>query len=156
MNTFGKSGIGNESTYNSGYKLCRFIALSYGSDKLKEILINLSSPLQFSVNNAIKKAIGITGYELYEEYKKSLSDGYQLLTKNIKSNISSPNIIIDKGTANMHPTWSPDGSMVAFQGWHKGGWKIFYVLATGGPAERLTNSTQWTIETGPSWSSRLR
>ncbi len=46
--------------------------------------------------------------------KKDLSDGYQLLTKNIKSNISSPNIIIDKGTANMHPTWSPDGTNIAF------------------------------------------
>jgi hypothetical protein len=114
MNTFGKSGIGNESTYNSGYKLCRFIALSYGSEKLKEILINLSSPLQFSVNNAIKKSIGITGEELYEEYKKSLSKGYNLLTKNIKLHISSPNIIVDKGSANLHPAWSPNGNQIAF------------------------------------------
>ncbi len=114
MNTFGKSGIGNESTYNSGYKLCRFIALSYGSEKLKEILINLSSPLQFSVNNAIKKSIGITGDELYEEYKKSLSKGYNLLTKNIKLHSSSPNIIVDKGSANLHPAWSPNGNQIAF------------------------------------------
>jgi len=54
------------------------------------------------------------------------------------------------------PTWSPDGSMVAFQGWQKGAWKIFYVLSTGGPAERVTNSSKWIIETGPSWSSSLR
>lgn len=114
MNTFGKSGIGNESTYNSGYKLCRFIALSYGSEKLKEILINLSSPFQFSVNNAIKKSIGITGDELYEEYKKSLSKGYNMLTKNIKLHISRPNIIVDKGSANLHPTWSPNGNQIAF------------------------------------------
>ena len=114
MNTFGKSGIGNESTYNSGYKLCRFIALSYGSEKLREILINLSSPLQFSVNNAIKKSIGITGDELYEEYKKSLSEGYNLLTKNIKLHISKPTIIVDKGSANLHPTWSPNGNKIAF------------------------------------------
>ena len=114
MNTFGKSGIGNESTYNSGYKLCRFIALSYGSEKLKEILINLSSPFQFSVNKAIKKSIGITGDELYEEYKKSLSKGYNMLTKNIKLHISRPNIIVDKGSANLHPTWSPNGNQIAF------------------------------------------
>ena len=114
MNTFGKSGIGNESTYNSGYKLCRFIALSYGSEKLKEILINLSSPIEFSVNNAIKKAIGISGNELYEEYKNSLNNGYELLTNNIKSYTSKPNIITDKGTTNLHPTWSPDGKRIAF------------------------------------------
>ena len=53
-------------------------------------------------------------------------------------------------------SWSPDGSMVAFQAWDRGDWKIFYVLSTGGPAERLTNSSQWMIEPGPSWSSRLR
>ncbi|MAR75034.1 MAG: biopolymer transporter Tol, partial [Candidatus Marinimicrobia bacterium] len=103
MNTFGKSGIGNESTYNSGYKLCRFIALSYGSDKLKEILMNLSSPFQFSVNNAIKKSIGISGDKLYEDFKESLNNGYSLLTNNIIKSRSNANIITDKGTANLHP-----------------------------------------------------
>ena len=94
--------------------MCRFIALSYGSEKLKEILINLSSPIEFSVNNAIKKAIGISGNELYEEYKNSLNNGYELLTNNIKSYTSKPNIITDKGTTNLHPTWSPDGKRIAF------------------------------------------
>ena len=114
MNTFGKSGIGNESTYNSGYKLCRFIALSYGSDKLKEILMNLSSPFQFSVNNAIKKSIGISGDKLYEDFKESLNNGYSLLTNNITKSISNANIITDKGTANLHPAWSPDGKKVSY------------------------------------------
>ena len=85
MNTFGKSGIGNESTYNAGYKFCRFIALSYGADKLKDIVSTLSSPLQFSVNNAIKKSIGISGNELYGLYKKSLEKGYGLLTQTMRS-----------------------------------------------------------------------
>jgi len=80
MNTFGKSGIGNESTYNAGYKFCRFIALSYGADKLKEIILALSSPLQFSVSSAIEKSIGISGNELYDLYKKSLENGYAFNT----------------------------------------------------------------------------
>ena len=46
MNTFGKKGIGNESTYNSGFALSTFIANEYGPEKLKEIMIELSSPIQ--------------------------------------------------------------------------------------------------------------
>ena len=114
MNTFGKSGIGNESTYNAGYKFCRFIALSYGADKLKDIVSTLSSPLQFSVSNAIKKSIGISGNELYDLYKKSLEKGYDLLTQTMRSTEVRGRIIAGKGTANLHPVWSPNGKHIAY------------------------------------------
>jgi len=114
MNTFGKSGIGNESTYNAGYKFCRFIALSYGADKLKEIILALSSPLQFSVSSAIEKSIGISGNELYDLYKKSLENGYDLLTKSMRSTEVQGRIIAGKGTANLHPVWSPNGKHIAY------------------------------------------
>ena len=114
MNTFGKSGIGNESTYNAGYKFCRFIALSYGADKLKEIILALSSPLQFSVSSAIEKSIGISGNELYDLYKKSLENGYDLLTQSMRSNEVQGRIIAGKGTANLHPVWSPNGKHIAY------------------------------------------
>ena len=70
--------------------------------------------------------------------------------------LGEPTRVSPENLSSESPTWSPDGSMVAFQGWQKGSWKIFYVLSSGGPAERLTNSSQWIIETGPSWSSRLQ
>ena len=114
MNTFGKSGIGNESTYNAGYKFCRFIALSYGANKLKEIILALSSPLQFSVSNAIEKSIGISGNELYDLYKKSLDNGYDVLTQSIRSTKLQGRIIAGEGTANLHPVWSPNGKHIAY------------------------------------------
>ena len=114
MNTFGKSGIGNESTYNAGYKFCRFIALSYGADKLKDIVSRLTSPLQFSVSNAIKNSIGISGNELYDLYKKSLEKGYDLLTQTMRSTEVQGRIIAGKGTANLHPVWSPNGKHIAY------------------------------------------
>ena len=53
MNTFGKKGIGNESTYNSGFALSTYLANEFGSECLKNIMIELSSPFQFSINDAM-------------------------------------------------------------------------------------------------------
>ena len=44
MNTFGKKGIGNESTYNSGFALSRYIAYKYGSGIIKDLMVELSNP----------------------------------------------------------------------------------------------------------------
>jgi hypothetical protein len=44
MNTFGKKGIGNESAYNQGYSLTKYIVANYGEDVLKDISVSLSSP----------------------------------------------------------------------------------------------------------------
>ena len=74
----------------------------------------------------------------------------------INNSLASERQVSPKGMAAESPTWSPDGSMVAFQGWHRGDWKIFYVLSSGSSAERLTNSKQGIVETGPTWSSKLR
>ena len=73
----------------------------------------------------------------------------------IDDNLGTQTRVSPENISSESPAWSPDGSMVAFQGF-QGVWKIFYVLSSGGPAERLTNSSKWIVETGPTWSSRLR
>ena len=73
----------------------------------------------------------------------------------IDDNLGTQTRVSPENISSESPAWSPDGSMVAFQGF-RGVWKIFYVLSSGGPAERLTNSSKWIVETGPTWSSRLR
>lgn len=114
MNTFGKTGIGNESTYNAGYAMCRFIAEKYGTDKLKMIMVELSSPFQFSIGNAIKRSIGITGDELYNDFQRTLEQYYEKLTESIKTNRREGKVLLKKGTTNLHPIWSPDGNRFAF------------------------------------------
>ena len=114
MNTFGKSGIGNESTYNSGYAICRYIAVKHGSEKLKMIMENLSHPFQYSIDNAIEKVTGFSGKELYNNYKNVLEKRYDLLTETMRENEQKGKILISDGTTNLHPVWSPDGKRFAY------------------------------------------
>ena len=64
MNTFGKKGIGNESTYNSGFALSRYIVSRYGPNILKDIMVELSKPWQYSIDKTIANVLGISGDEL--------------------------------------------------------------------------------------------
>ena len=114
MNTFGKKGIGNESTYNAGFSLSRYIAFKYGSESLKNIMSELASPLQFSINDAIYNVIGIDGDSLYDEFSSTISKRYKTLTKPIDINPIYGSIIEDEGTSSLHPKWSPDGKKILY------------------------------------------
>ena len=114
MNTFGKSGIGNESIYNSGFALCRYIAEKYGPESIKNIMVELSNPFQYSISNAIKQATGTNGKQLYEDFKKSLENDYFSKTQSIRENEVKGEVIVKEGTANFHPKWSPNGKQIGF------------------------------------------
>ena len=114
MNTFGKKGIGNESTYNAGFAMCRYIAGKYGAESLKKIMVELSKPFEFSINNAIKNAIGINGNDLYANFKNMLEKRYEFLTESVQRNKMTGQIIEDGGSANLYPKWSPSGNMIAY------------------------------------------
>lgn len=110
MNTFGKKGIGNESTYNAGFALTRYISYKFGSATLKKIMLELSKPLQFSVDDAIYNILDISGYELYDEFVTTIEERYKTLIKPIEINTIKPNIIIGEGTSNIFPVWAPDSN----------------------------------------------
>ena len=114
MNTFGKKGIGNESTYNSGFALSRYISYKYGSGIIKDLMVELSNPLQFSINDAFYNIIDIDGEQVYDEFIATLKLRYEKLTKPIDINHIKPNIIVDKGTTNMFPVWAPDSNIFAY------------------------------------------
>ncbi len=114
INTFGKRGIGNESVYNAGYAFTKYIALKYGHNTLKEILISLSKPLNYSVNKAIKDATKKDGTIIFNEFNKVINERYNTLTNSIENNKNEPKIIEDKGTANLFPIWNESGNMIAY------------------------------------------
>ena len=107
MNTFGKKGIGNESTYNSGFALSTFIANEYGTEKLKEIMDELSSPLQFSVGDAMENVLGDHGDDIYDSFKTSLETKYNMLVSPIEINPVEGKQILKEGTTNIYPKWHP-------------------------------------------------
>ena len=107
MNTFGKKGIGNESTYNAGYALATYIANEYGPEVLRDIFDELSSPLQFSVNTAIKNVLGVSGQDVYMNFKSASEARYKRLVVPIEVMPVQGDLLQTNGTTNIHPKWNP-------------------------------------------------
>ena len=114
INTFGKSGIGNESVYNSGYAFVNYIAEKFGEETLRLLMKELSNPFKYSINKVIKKATGIGGKELYENYLEELIEKYQQSTKSIIDDDNYIKILQNKGSTNLYPKWSNDGKRYAY------------------------------------------
>ena len=113
MNIFGKKGIGNESTYNQGFSLTKFIVKKYGEESLKKITDELSKPFVLSINKALKNSIGVSGYDIYNDWKIELNKIYQEQLKNIED-MKNYFIIENNGTTNIHPTFSNNGLKIAY------------------------------------------
>ncbi len=114
MNTFGKKGIGNESTYNAGFALSTYLANQYGSKCLKNIMIELSSPFQFSIDKAIENVVGVSGQEVYNDFKLSLEMKYNRYNTAISVNIKEGKKLQNLGTANLYPKWNPKQNGYSF------------------------------------------
>jgi len=108
MNTFGKKGIGNESTYNSGFALATYIANEYGSDVLSKVMEELSSPFQFSINKAILNVTGTSGRDIYQDFKTAIEAKYNTLVDPIRVMPVQGEKLQIEGTTNIHPKWHPN------------------------------------------------
>ena len=114
MNTFGKSGIGNESVYNAGFALARYLAVKYGPESLEKIMTSLSKPMNYSINRGIKDATGNEGKSVYNDFVTVLNTRYETLTKSVLLHERKGKVIHDKGTANLFPVWNVDGTKIAY------------------------------------------
>ena len=103
-----------ESIYNLGYGLTRYIAEKYGEDKLRAITIHLGDLMNFSMDKAIKDAIGIDGKDLYYEWINFLKKDYGKKLAAVKKDSVVGNIIEYIGFANYNPQFSPDGKKIAY------------------------------------------
>ncbi|MBU2444591.1 MAG: biopolymer transporter Tol [Bacteroidetes bacterium] len=114
MSVFDKTSLGNESVYNSGFALVKYIAEKYGEAKLIEINNNLRSGFSFTIDAAIKKSLGISGPRLYEEWRDHLNEDYKLRTQNIRQKIVKGEKIESEGFGNFYPIFSPDEKKIYY------------------------------------------
>ena len=153
MNTFGKKGIGNESTYNAGFALSTYIANEYGPESLKGIMEELSSPRQFSVNNAIMNVLGISGEDIYQDFKQAVEARYKRLVVPIEVLPVKGNSVQINGTANLYPKWHPKKNGFAYlsnkQNDYFGQTDLFYFDLDTHEDKKIKSS----VHSAPSWHS---
>ncbi|HEX9652192.1 MAG TPA: hypothetical protein VGA99_00645, partial [bacterium] len=114
MGVFGKNSLGNEKVYNHGYAFVSHLADKYGIETLRSATRNMKSPLRWNFDGALKKATGKNGPELYDEWVSHLRSQYAFLLRDILANKVEGTLVESTGLANFHPTWSPDGSKLAY------------------------------------------
>ncbi len=114
MGVFGKTSLGNESVYNSGFALTRYIAQKYGEDKLREITKALGKFTNFTIDAAFKDVLGKDGDEIYDEWKKFLRNDYRNRTEAVLNNLVQGEQIGPVGFGNFYPRYSQDGSKIIY------------------------------------------
>jgi hypothetical protein len=87
MGVFGKTSLGNESSYNSGFAFVSYIARKYGENTLAEISRNLSTLTEVSIDGAIRRAVGKSGGDVYEEWRSEVRRDYGERVARVRTNI---------------------------------------------------------------------
>jgi Tol biopolymer transport system component len=114
MGVFGKTSLGNESVYNSGFAMTRYIAQKYGEDKLSEVTRALGNFGTFTIDAAFEKVIGKDGNEIYDDWSKFLINDYKKRSEKVLSNLVAGEQIAKEGFGNFYPTFSSDGKKLIY------------------------------------------
>lgn len=114
MSVFGKTSLGNESAYNAGFALVKYISETYGADAIPRIAKNLSRLNAVTIDQAIDRAIGKSGIELYREWQRTITDHYRKRVAPIEAAKVEGETIGNVGFGNFYPAFSPDGKKIAY------------------------------------------
>ncbi len=104
MGVFEKTSLGNESVYNSGYALTRYIAQKYGEAKLRELTKGLGKLKNFTFDASAKDVLGISGKELYLEWSSFVKKDYAERMRPVLENTVEGTRIFSEGFGNFYPT----------------------------------------------------
>ncbi|MBT6619597.1 MAG: BamA/TamA family outer membrane protein [Gemmatimonadetes bacterium] len=113
MGIFGKHGFGNEYVYDHGYGLVRYIAETYGEQKIAELYRAASAWRSLEIDGAFDKALGKSVDELYDEWVVSMRAGYEAQVASL-GELNEGELVSDLGFSNLRPQLSPDGKKLAY------------------------------------------
>jgi hypothetical protein len=113
MDGFGKAGIGNESVYDHGFSLVRYLSRTYGQDILRRITERIANPLQLGFYRAMEMETGIPSQLLWENWKSDLEAMHRQLYE-ADEPISPVHFVQRGGDANFRPRFNKDGSSLGF------------------------------------------
>ncbi len=114
MGVFGKTSLGNESVYNSGFALTRYISQKYGEEKLREVSEALGDLTVFTIDAAFEKVLGKDGNEIYDEWQAFLEEDYNKRIADVKNNLVVGEKIRDVGFGNFYPQFTRDGKKIGY------------------------------------------
>lgn len=114
MGVFSKTSLGNESVYNSGFALTRYIAQKYGEDKLRLITQKLGKFSNFTIDAAFEDVLDKDGNEIYDEWSSYLKKDYSERTRKLRTNIIEGEHLQQEGFGNFYPIYSKDGTKFYF------------------------------------------
>jgi len=114
MGVFDKTSLGNESVYNSGFALTRYISQKYGEVKLKEITRKLGKVDNFTIDAAFQDVLGKDGDQIYEEWSSFVKASYKDRMKDVIANRREGKIISGEGFGNFYPSLSKDGKKLIY------------------------------------------
>ncbi|MBO6076437.1 MAG: PD40 domain-containing protein [Fibrobacter sp.] len=63
--------------YTQGFSLVRYISATYGEDAMPKIWHEMSKYNRMTLDGAIKKVLGISEQELYDQWKKAITEQYK-------------------------------------------------------------------------------
>ncbi|MDR0307813.1 MAG: hypothetical protein LBI42_13395 [Chitinispirillales bacterium] len=113
MQVFTGRGDDFEKTYNHGFSLVAYISETYGYEKVASLLRESKRVDRLSFDSAIKSVLGISGRQLYSDWRQHLSRKYKAQISAIGEQTFGRKISID-GYDNGYPRFSTDGGKIFF------------------------------------------
>ena len=115
MSRFGKTSIGNESTYNQGFSLSNYIIEKYGHESFAKVSERNSEwSALVDYDEVFKDALGKSLNDIYNDWYQEEKKKFDIVFDNIKGNEVKGKSLHKNGEANFYPKYSPDTTQIAF------------------------------------------
>ncbi len=138
MTVFPDTWPSGDVPYLFGESFIRFIADTYGRDKLADLSIIYSGrAAPFLIDSTAKRALGKDYGDLREEWMASLQDKYEKQRDEVTAKgLTASTMLTHKGYDTLSPVYSPDGGRIAYLEANGDEFPGIYVMNADGTGDR--------------------